>query len=252
MLGLFSDLMKFTVVNKSLSINKLIFCLENNSPNSLHNQQKEKSTQVISRKICIRSLARTATRGKCAIKDRDFKNYRIFTLRCINKGVIMVSVRLGSIIKDMTNRAKEIIYKVEKQLLQERVRYINVILEDNGKKLETSRSRLLSLVTTTTTKGKCIEFNNKARENRLTKIKETQVNKFNRLTTKVSNWDFSTQSRNNFSQPQVSRSHSNQSQSISNSNKWVVNLSNIPLIPAQQSTCQRPQFCCSPPNISLM
>ena len=31
MLGLFSDLMKFTVVNESLSINNLMFCKENNS-----------------------------------------------------------------------------------------------------------------------------------------------------------------------------------------------------------------------------
>ena len=72
-------------------------------------------------------------------------------LRCISKGAIPISVRLGSTRKDITKKAWEIINKAEKQLLQERVRYINVILENNGMTLENSRSRLLSLVTTMTT-----------------------------------------------------------------------------------------------------
>ena len=45
MLGLFSDLMMFTIVNESLSINYLMFCKENNSTVSMHYQQNEKSTQ---------------------------------------------------------------------------------------------------------------------------------------------------------------------------------------------------------------
>ena len=135
---------------------------------------------------------------------------------------------------------------MEKQLLQERVRYINVILEDSGKKLEASRLRLLSVVTTTTTKGKCIEFIKKARENQFTKIKERQVNKFNRLTTNVSNRDYSTQFSNNM-QLQVTRNHSNQSQSISNSNKLVINLSKISLTTAQQSLLAKgPNFAVAP------
>ena len=34
MIGLFSDLMKFTVVNERLSVTTQMFCLENNSANS--------------------------------------------------------------------------------------------------------------------------------------------------------------------------------------------------------------------------
>ena len=45
MLGLFSDLMKFTVVNESLSLNNLMFCKENDSTVSMYYQQDEKSTQ---------------------------------------------------------------------------------------------------------------------------------------------------------------------------------------------------------------
>ena len=45
MLGLFSDLMKFSVVNESLSINNLMFCKEKNSTVSMYYLQNEKSTQ---------------------------------------------------------------------------------------------------------------------------------------------------------------------------------------------------------------
>ena len=46
----------------------------------------------------------------------------------MTKGIIPVSVRLGSTRKDITKKEGK------------RVRYINVILENNGKKLENSRS----------------------------------------------------------------------------------------------------------------
>ena len=45
MQDLSSDLMKFTVVNESLSINNLMFCKENNSTASMYYQQNEKYTQ---------------------------------------------------------------------------------------------------------------------------------------------------------------------------------------------------------------
>ena len=44
-LGLFSYLMKYTVVNESLSINNLMFCKESNSTVSIYCQQNETSTQ---------------------------------------------------------------------------------------------------------------------------------------------------------------------------------------------------------------
>ena len=49
MLGLFSDLIEFTVVNESLSINNLMFCKGNNSTVSKYYQQNMKSTQ----KMCV-------------------------------------------------------------------------------------------------------------------------------------------------------------------------------------------------------
>ena len=49
-----------------------------------------------------------------------YKNHRIFTLRCIDKGIFPVSVRLKSDGSKLSKRAREIIYKAVKQLLQDR------------------------------------------------------------------------------------------------------------------------------------
>ena len=112
---------------------------------------------------------------------------------------------------------------------------------------------------TTTTQGKCIEFINNVRENRLNKIKERQVSKFNRLINKPSNKDrdSSTQPSGNlrqFQQPssnlkqsQEIRSQSNQFQTTNNINKWVINLSKTPLTPARQSLLAKgPNFVVTP------
>ena len=96
-----------------------------------------------------------------------------------------LKLRLTSI--NISNRARPIIQRAEKQLLQDRVKCINVILQDNEGKLDRCRSRMLSLVTTTTSKDRCIEFINKVREARFIKIKNRQLNKFNRLVAKNGN-----------------------------------------------------------------
>ena len=56
-------------------------------------------------------------------KIADFENHCRFTLRCLSKDVIPVSVRLKSTIK--TPKGRHIIRKVERALLNERVRLIN-------------------------------------------------------------------------------------------------------------------------------
>ena len=53
----------------------------------------------------------------------DFENHHRFTLRCLSKDVIPVSVRLKSTIK--TPEGRYILRKVERALLNERVRLIN-------------------------------------------------------------------------------------------------------------------------------
>ena len=96
----------------------------------------------------------------------------------------MVSVRLRSSNSKISKGPKEIIQKAGRQLLQDRVRYIYVIIGDNEGNINRCRSRILSLVTTTTDRYKCIEFINKVREARFIKVKNWQVNKFNRLVNK--------------------------------------------------------------------
>ena len=111
----------------------------------------------------------------------------------------------------------------------------------------------MSLVTTTTTKDRCIEFINKVREARFTKIKNRQVNKFNILVAK-SNRDreTSTQSRNINNQLQVANSNNNQLQASGVNNKWVINLFNTPLTTAQDSLLSKGPNYAIAPQIPIM
>ena len=60
---------------------------------------------------------------KMEYKMADFSNHRRFSLRCLSKGLIPVSVRLKSNVK--TPKGRQIIKKAEIALLNERIRSIN-------------------------------------------------------------------------------------------------------------------------------
>ena len=60
-------------------------------------------------------------------KVSDFKNHQRFLLRCLDKGLVPVSLKLKNHIR--TQRGKAIIEKAEKQLLNERVKSINYKIE---------------------------------------------------------------------------------------------------------------------------
>ena len=81
-------------------------------------------------------------------------------------------------------RAKQIIHKAERKLLQQRVQAINNILWDNTVRLDRCRSRLAFLVTPSTTE-KCTNFTNKVRESWHIKVKDREIHKFNRLMVKA-------------------------------------------------------------------
>ena len=112
------------------------------------------------------------------LRDCDYRNHRILPLKCISNELVPVSLRLKRTIK--TERARKIIRKVENDLLQARVKSTNSILGDNAKQRELSRSKLASIVPTSIM-DKCQQFIDKVSELRFLKIKERQVNKFNRL-----------------------------------------------------------------------
>ena len=59
---------------------------------------------------------------KSILRDCNYRNHRRFTLRCISKDIVPVSVRLRSACSKISQGAGKIIEKAEKQLLQDRVR----------------------------------------------------------------------------------------------------------------------------------
>ena len=115
------------------------------------------------------------------IKQYNYKNQRIFTLRCISKGLVPVSVKLNSNRKDISIGARNIIRRAERQLLQERVKCVNNILQDNREDIASSKSRLFPIVTDQAIQQKCTEVIDKLREVRFNKVRDRQVGKFTRL-----------------------------------------------------------------------
>ena len=114
----------------------------------------------------------------------DYKNHRIFTLRCIHKYLVPVSIKLKTTIK--MDRARKIIKNAERNLLQARAKAINSILDNVGKQTELCRSKLASIVSTQRFR-ECQGFVEKVGEIRFYKVKHRQVNKFNNLLRKEGN-----------------------------------------------------------------
>ena len=94
---------------------------------------------------------------------------------------------------------------------------------------------MASLVTNTTDINKHNKFIDKVREDRFFKVRDRQVNKFNRLDSKSNN---NSHSYNNQVQPTDNsnsiNSYNNHSQ-VEINNKWVINLSKTPLTKGQKS-----------------
>ena len=115
------------------------------------------------------------------LRDCDYKNHRIFTLRCIHKELVPVHIRLKTTLR--REKARKIVRSAEKQLLQARIKTINSILDNNAKQIELCRSKLASILSTPSYR-KCQEFIEKAKDIRFNKVKKRQVRKFNHLLNK--------------------------------------------------------------------
>ena len=109
--------------------------------------------------------------------DCDYKNHRIFTLRCTHKELVPVSIRLKTTLR--TEKARKIIRTTENQLLQARIKSTNSIL-DNAKQMELCRSKLASILSTSKF-SRCQGFVEKVGELSFNKVKSRQVNRFNNL-----------------------------------------------------------------------
>ena len=75
---------------------------------------------------------------KLQIRDSNYRNHQIFILKCISKGITPVSIRLKTTVR--TERARKIIRKAERDLLQARVKSINSLLDNNAKQKEVGHS----------------------------------------------------------------------------------------------------------------
>ena len=111
----------------------------------------------------------------------NYKNHRIFTLICLLIELVPVSIKLKSTLK--SERAKKILISAEKQLLQTRLKSINSLLDNNAKQLELNKSKIASILPAPCYQ-QCQEFIEKVKETRLTKVKEGQVRKFDKLLNK--------------------------------------------------------------------
>ena len=116
---------------------------------------------------------------KLQLRSSEYKNHRIFTLRCIHNELVPSSIKLKSTLK--STRANKILRKAEKDLLQARVKSINYILDQTSKQLEECRSKLVTIVSTQKLR-ECQDFVDKVGEIRFNKVKLRQVNKLNLLT----------------------------------------------------------------------
>ena len=147
---------------------------------------------------------------KLKIRASDYRNHRIFTLRCLHSDLIPVSIKLKSTIK--STRAKQILRKAEKELLQARIKSINFILDSTSQQLEECRSKLATIISTQKLR-ECQDFVDKVSENRFNKVKQRQINKLNLLTTrKEGNITRSNTNLNNYSH---NHNHNYNSQVIS-------------------------------------
>ena len=115
------------------------------------------------------------------LRSSDYKNHRIFSLRCLHKDLIPVSIKLKSTLD--TSKARQIIRKAEKDLLQARIKTINNILVQVDRQIEEYRAKLASIILTERL-GECQDFINKVSEFRFNKVRQRQINKLNHLVSK--------------------------------------------------------------------
>ena len=188
---------------------------------------------------------------KSVIRECDYRNHRIFTLRCISKDLILVSVRLRSACCKISQEARKLIEKAERQLLQDRVKCINTAIEATINTINNSRSRLASIVTNTTELDQCSRFIDKVREDRYAKVKDRQIRKFNILNSKDNKNNYNQSNRNNNNSVPVSNSDSignnNNQLQTSNNNRLVINLSKTSLTEGQKAVLAKgPNYSIAP------
>ena len=104
-------------------------------------------------------------------KMGDYRNHKIFILRCIKVRVTLISYRLRNPLHVKTTKSYDIIHKAERQLLHEQVRNINRILYMYEHNRGTFYSQLRNIISEEDM-TKCRDFIYKIKEHRYFKVKE--------------------------------------------------------------------------------
>ena len=113
---------------------------------------------------------------KLECKMVDFQNHRRFSLRCLSVDIIPVSIRLKSNIR--TPKGCSIIKRVERALLNERIRLINNTITMFGTQRDTCKNQHSSILDKEAME-ECVKFINCIRESRHIKTLDRQTLKFN-------------------------------------------------------------------------
>ena len=108
----------------------------------------------------------------------NFANHRRFTLRCLSKGLVPVSIRLSKNIR--TPKGLQIIERAERALMNERIRSINNTLNMVSNLRDTCENQLREVLSIEWM-DKCKEFIEVGREHQHLKTLERQKIKFERL-----------------------------------------------------------------------
>ena len=202
---------------------------------------------------------------KLEYKMADFSNHRRFSLRCLSKGLIPVSVRLKSNIK--TPKGRQIIKKAELALLNERVRSINNSIAMFTMRRDTCMKQLKDNIDRETM-DRCLRFIKEKREKRHLITFEQQVKKFNRLCHRITGGRINNQHvlrpDTVHEQDQLvtitpseglnfERSRSRSRLDTQNKNNWVRNLSQTLLTDAEERLLAHgPNFSVVPKELPIL
>ena len=176
----------------------------------------------------------------------DFQNHRRFSLRCLSKDVIPVSIRLRSNI--IMPKSYYIIKKAERALLNERIMSINNTINMLGHQRDTCKNDLESKIEEETMK-ECVNFINIRREARHCKTMERQKHKFDRLCHRnsISKGDHSNIQDGDHTVTSTETASISSFNTHTPNNKWVINISSKPLPKAQEKVlAHRPNYAVVP------
>ena len=181
-------------------------------------------------------------------KMADFANHR-FTLRCLSKGLVPVSICLTKNIR--TPKGLEIIKIAERALMNERIRSINNTL-NMVRSLRDACINQLREVLSDEWMDKCIEFIEVGREHQHLKTLERQKIKFERLLDKekVREGDCTTlHGGHDGYHSDLTNENNTTEHSIRRDNIWVNNLSSTPLTQDEKKVLSNgPNYAIVPRN----